>query len=58
MVAQENKEKNMVKIQELKALSDEHGLRFRIDQARLDEGAKSGSYIFCVAKLNTSKITK
>ena len=48
----------MVKIQELKALSDEHGLRFRIDQARLDEGAMSGSYIICVAKLNTSKITK
>lgn len=48
---QENKEKNLVKIQELKALSDEHGLQFRIDQTRLDEGAKSGSYITCYCKV-------
>ncbi len=42
---QENKEKNLEKIRELKALSGKLELRFRIDEARLKEGAKSGSYI-------------
>lgn len=49
-MVQENKDKNLAKIQELKALSDEHSLQFRIDQARLDEGAKSGSYT-CYCKV-------